>query len=459
MEKKQTEQILNSQRRFFEEGNTLDVNERLKALKRLYEHLRKRQADMEEALFEDLKKSAAESYMCEIGLSLSEISWLLKNTKKLSCEKRVKTPLAQYFAKSYTKASPYGAVLIMSPWNYPFLLSLEPLADAVAAGNTVVLKPSVYSPQSSRVLSEIIRDVFPKEWVCVIEGGRAENSALLELKWDLIFFTGSRGVGKTVLEAAAATLTPVVLELGGKSPCLVDETAKLPLAAKRIVWGKFLNCGQTCVAPDYILCSERVRDELVREIKKQITAQFGAEPLKNPDYGKIINKKHFDRILSLMDPEKLVCSAKADPQGLKIEPAIMVDVSWDDAVMREEIFGPVLPVLTYKELSQAAAAINSRPRPLALYIYSENKENIKYITERCSFGGGCVNDCVIHLATSNMPFGGVGESGMGSYHGVKGFETFSHTKSIVDKKTWFDMPLRYQPYKEKNVTLIKKFVK
>ena len=459
MNSEEIKKIRKKQKDFFKEGKTLDVKERLKALRRLYDVTEKRQDDIAAALFKDLGKSEAESYMCETGLSLSEISWLLKHTKKLAKEERVRTPLAQYFARSFKKPSPYGSVLIMSPWNYPVLLSLDPLADAVAAGNTVVLKPSAYSPESSKILSEIISEAFPEGWVYVIEGGREENSALLDEKWDMIFFTGSQAVGKTVLKKAAENLTPVTLELGGKSPCIVDETAKIPLAAKRIVWGKYLNCGQTCVAPDYILCKKEIKDELVSEVKKQIALQFGEKPLENPDYGKIINKKHFERICGLIDQEKLVFGGGSDAGSFKIEPTVLDNVIWDDAVMKEEIFGPVLPVMTYEDIKELPEVINSRPKPLALYIYSESKENINFITQRCSFGGGCVNDCVIHLATSKMPFGGVGESGMGCYHGKEGFKTFSHSKSIVDKKTWFDMPMRYQPFKSGNIKLIKKFVK
>lgn len=459
MNKTEIEKIISMQRGFFEAGNTLDVKNRLEALRRLYAAVKNKEADIAAALKADLGKSAAESYMCETGLVLSEISWLLKHTKKLAAPQKAKTPAAQYFAKSYMLPSPCGTVLIMSPWNYPFLLSLEPLADAVAAGCTVVLKPGAYSPESSRVLEEITEAAFPKQWVSVVRGGREENAALLDVKWDMIFFTGSSAAGRTVLRAAAENLTPAVLELGGKSPCIVDETAKIPLAAKRIVWGKFLNCGQTCVAPDYILCKEEIKPQLIEEIKKQIKLQFSDDPVNNPDYGKIINEKHFARIKSLIDEEKTVFGAESDAASLKIEPTVLDNITWDDAVMKEEIFGPVLPVMTYESLNDLPEMINRRPKPLALYIFSENKENIKYITSRCSFGGGCVNDCVIHLATSEMPFGGVAESGMGSYHGRKGFEAFTHTKSIVDKKTWFDMPMRYQPFKEGNVKLIKKFVK
>ena len=459
MTEAEIKQVLEEQKAFYRSGRTRDVNARLEMLKRLYKEMQNRQADISAALKKDLGKSEAESYMCEIGLTMSEISWLLKHTRRLSKEHRVRTPVTQYFSRSYQKPVPYGVALIMSPWNYPVLLSLDPLADAIAAGNTAVIKPSAYSPASSKILAEIISAVFPPGWVTVVTGGRAENTALLDQKWDRIFFTGSQNVGRLVMKKASENLTPVVLELGGKSPCIVDETAKIPLAAKRIVWGKFLNCGQTCVAPDYILCKPGIKDQLIAELKNQIRLQFGENPLKNEDYGKIINVKHFTRILDLIDKDKIVFGGKGDPATLKIEPTILDNVTWDDAVMQQEIFGPILPILTYNDMTELPDIVNHRPKPLALYIYSENKKNVKYITEYCQYGGGCVNDCIIHLATSSMPFGGVGESGMGAYHGKKGFESFSHYKSIVDKRTWFDMPMRYQPFKDFYNKLVRFFMK
>ena len=274
-----------------------------------------------------------------------------------------------------------------------------------------------------------------------------KNAALLEKKFDLVFFTGSQAVGKEVLRHTAETLTPAVLELGGKSPCIVDSSAKVELAAKRIVFGKFLNCGQTCVAPDYILCHDSIKDELLRELRKQIKKQYGENPLNNPDYGRIVNQKHFDRIKGLIDPEKTVIGGKWNEDALQIAPTVLNDVTWEDAVMKEEIFGPVLPILTYRDITEVYGMLSDRPKPLALYIFAEDKKIIRDVTQRCRYGGGCVNDCVIHLATSNMGFGGVGESGMGSYHGKTGFDAFSHTKSILDKNTWMDLPMRYQPYK------------
>jgi len=370
----------------------------------------------------------------------------------------VSTPLAQLAARSFVKPSPYGNVLIMSPWNYPLLLTLDPLADALAAGNTAVVKPSAYSPASGAVIGEILRECFPPEYVAVVTGGRQENAGLLDQRFDKIFFTGSQAVGREVLRRAAEHLTPAVLELGGKSPCIVDETAKLTLAARRIVFGKFLNCGQTCVAPDYILCQESVRDGLIDALRTEITAQFGPEPLKNPNYGKIINEKHFARVSGLIDPEKVACGGQTDPAALRIAPTVLKDVAWDDPVMGQEIFGPVLPVLTFRSAAELPALLAELPRPLAFYVFTEKKENARDLMTRCSFGGGCVNDAVIHLATSAMGFGGVGESGMGAYHGRAGFEAFSHCKSIVDKKTWLDLPMRYQPYTAARDRLIRLFV-
>ena len=440
-------EILDQQRSFFRTGKTLDVSFRLAHLKRLAAVIKAREADIADALQKDLGKSSYESYMCETGLVLSEISYMVRHTRRFAKEKRVRTPLAQFASRSYQKPSPYGTVLIMSPWNYPLLLTLDPLVDAVAAGNTAVVKPSAYSPETSRIVSEIIAECFPQEYVAVVTGGREENQALLSQKFDFVFFTGSKAVGHEVLRHTAETLTPAVLELGGKSPCIVDSSAKISLAAKRIVFGKFLNCGQTCVAPDYILCDRSIRDELISAIISEIQKQFGVSPLENPDYGKIISEKHFNRLVGLIDSKNVVFGGDVDAASCRISPTVLSDVSFSDAVMQEEIFGPLLPVLTYDSFSEVVPLLEGREKPLALYIFSEDKSHIREVTERLSFGGGCVNDVVIHLATSEMRFGGVGESGMGSYHGKTGFDTFSHTKSIVDKKTWMDLPMRYQPYK------------
>jgi aldehyde dehydrogenase (NAD+) len=452
--------ILESQREYFLSGATLPYSFRRKMLQKLYDGVIKYKEQVLEALKTDLGKSPTEGYMCEVGLALSEVSYMIRKTKKFAKEKRVHTPLAQFASRSYKKPTPYGNVLIMSPWNYPFLLTIDPLADAIAAGNTVVIKPSAYSPNTSAIVDKIIKECYEENFVAVVTGGRKENASLLSQKFDFIFFTGSQAVGREVLRNAAEHLTPAVLELGGKSPCIVDSSAKIKLAAKRIVFGKFVNCGQTCVAPDYILCDKAIKEELVKEIVEQIKLQYTINPLNNKDYGKIINEKHFDRILGLIDNSKVVFGGNSDKETLKIEPTVMDNVLETDAVMQEEIFGPVLPVLTYESIDEVIDNLANKDKPLALYLFSQDKETINKVTSRCRYGGGCINDTIIHIATTEMGFGGVGESGMGAYHGKAGFEAFSHYKSIVDKKTWLDLPMRYQPYKSKlNRFLIRLFLK
>ena len=452
------EEILISQRAFFKTGKTLSLDFRIEQLKKLYAAVKKYEAEIADALNEDLGKSTYESYMCETGLALSEISYMIKHTKRFSKEKRVKTPLAQFASRSYKKLSPYGNVLIMSPWNYPFMLTIDPLADAISAGNTAVVKPSAYSPATSRIVEKIVSECFEPEYVAVVTGGRAENTELLNQKFDMVFLTGSQNVGREVLRRTAENLTPAVLELGGKSPCIIDSSAKIRLAAKRIVFGKFLNCGQTCVAPDYILCDSSVKEELTASLIDEISKQFGERPLENPDYGHIISDKHFERLSGLIEPGKVLAGGETDSVRRKIEPTL-VSASFDDLVMQEEIFGPILPILTYDDFGDVISILSEKEKPLALYIFSENSAHINEVTERLSFGGGCVNDVVIHLATSEMGFGGVGESGMGCYHGKAGFDAFSHTKSIVDKKTWMDLPMRYQPYRGFYGKLLKIFLR
>ena len=459
MTREEIGRIVERQRAYYRTGATLPVEFRIEALKKLRRAIADREADIAAALKSDLGKSGAEGYMCETGLVISEINYLLKHIRAFAKEKTVVTPLVQFASRSYQKPSPYGVTLIMSPWNYPLLLTLDPLADALAAGNTAVIKPSAYSPATSALLQELLESVFPQEYVAVVTGGRAENACLLEEKFDYIFFTGSKAVGQTVLEKAARHLTPAALELGGKSPCIVHRSADLKLAARRIVFGKLLNCGQTCVAPDYILCDAAVKPQLVEYLKAEIRRQYGEDPLRNPNYGKIITQRHFERILGLIDPEKTVLGGNADAAAQKIAPTVMDNVTWQDAVMGEEIFGPVLPVLTFDSVEEVIETVNGRDKPLALYVFAEDKAVIRSITSRCAFGGGCVNDVIIHLATSNMGFGGVGESGMGAYHGKAGFDAFSHYKSIVDKKTWLDLPMRYQPYTKLNEALIRLFLR
>lgn len=443
------EQIIEKQKTYFLSGATLPVSFRILQLKKLYHAVKSHEKEICLALEKDLGKSNYEAFMCEVGLVLTEISYMIRHTKKFAKEKSVYTPLAQFASRSYKKPCPYGNVLIMSPWNYPFLLTIDPLTDAIAAGNTAVVKPSAYSPATSALIKEILEEIFSPEYISVVSGGRKENAELLNQKFDFVFFTGSQTVGKEVLRHTAEHLTPAVLELGGKSPCIVDNTAKIKLAAKRIVFGKYLNCGQTCVAPDYILCHASVKDILVKEILFQVKKQYGEAPLENCDYGKIINEKHFDRLCGLIDAGKTLIGGDTNRETLQIAPTVMDNVTWQDAVMQEEIFGPIMPILTFDNFEELYNKLGDAPKPLALYLFSEDKKRIKEVTERLRYGGGCINDTIIHLATSGMGFGGVGESGMGAYHGKAGFEAFSHAKSIVDKKTWMDLPMRYQPYTHK----------
>ena len=411
------------------------------------------------ALKKDLGKSNFESYMCETGLVLSEITHMLKNIRSYAKEQTVPTPLAQFHSRSFRKPSPYGVVLIMSPWNYPFLLTIEPLVDAIAAGNTVILKPSAYSPATSEVIRLLIHECFDEKYVATVTGGRAENTHLLSLHFDYIFFTGSQSVGKEVMRKASEHLTPVTLELGGKSPCIVDETANLKLAAKRLVFGKYLNSGQTCVAPDYLLIQETVKEEFLEYLKYWIDKVFSAEPMKNQDYPKIINEKHYERIMKLMEGEHIIKGGFGNKERLFIAPTVLDDITEKSPIMQEEIFGPVLPVLTYRDLKEAEDFIKKGEKPLALYLFTGRKQTEKRVLREVSFGGGCINDTIIHLATSRMGFGGVGASGMGSYHGKKSFDTFSHTKSIVKKYQGVDLPIRYQPYTNGKKKLLRLFLK
>lgn len=439
-------QIYQKQKEYFRSGVTLDVSWRSKQLQALYDLIVQKEKDITDALYKDLGKSAEESYMSEIGMVLSEITYMKKHLKRYSSRKYVSSPLAQFPSISYEQAVPYGNVLIMSPWNYPFLLTMDPLVCAIAAGNTAVVKPGPDSPHTNQVMKEIIRELFCEEYVCLVEGGIETADQLLNDPFDLIFFTGSTTTGRKVYEAAARHLTPVILELDGKSPCIVDETADIALAARRIVFGKYLNCGQTCVAPDYVLVQESVHDQLIAEMKKQIVAQYGNAPLSSSCYGKIINKRNFTRLQGLIDQEKTVHGGRMDTDSCRMEPIIMDQVSWSDRVMQEEIFGPILPVLTYSNFDEMISALQEKPNPLALYLFTSKKEQVRLVDQKLRYGGGCINDTIIHLASTSVGFGGTGESGIGRYHGKYGFEAFSHTKSIVDKKCWLDLPMRYAPY-------------
>ena len=450
--------LVQAQRSHFQTGAALGLTARRTALKRLGAAIRAHERDISAALMADLNKSSTEGYMCEVGLTLSELSFVEKRLARWMRDRNHLTPLAQFPARSFTVQEPYGVVLIMSPWNYPFLLTMEPLIGAIAAGNCCVVKPSAYSPATSAVIRDILSQCFPPEYVAVVEGGRAENQALLDQKFDYIFFTGGTAVGKEVMSKAAKHLTPVTLELGGKSPCIVDATARLELAAKRIVFGKLLNCGQTCVAPDYLLIDRQVKDRFLAHLRKQISLQYG-DALDNNGYVRMVNRKHFDRVLGLIDPSKVVLGGGSNPDALKIQPTVLDGVSPEDPVMGEEIFGPVLPVLPFDRVEEALEFVNARPRPLALYLFSREKRVQELFLRRASFGGGCINDTIIHLATSRMPFGGVGNSGMGGYHGRASFDTFSHRKSIVKKSPWIDLPVRYAPYTPVKNQLLRLFLR
>ena len=450
-------EIVESEKHFFRTGVTRGVDFRIDMLKKFRKAIIENDELISAALKADLNKQPFESYMCETGLLLEEINFHIKRLKKWSKTRRVKSGIGQLPGRSYVCPEPYGVVLIMAPWNYPVQLCLMPLVGAISAGNCAVVKPSAYAPESSRVISKLIESAFPTGFVTAVEGGRDANKALLDEPFDYIFFTGSVAVGKTVMETAAKRLTPVTLELGGKSPIIVDETANLPLAARRIAFGKVLNAGQTCVAPDYLMIEKSVEAPFIEEYKKALASFFPDGDMSG--MVRIINDKHFERVCNILDNSgNVVIGGARDAETRFIEPAVLTDVPIDSPAMQQEIFGPVLPVLPYEKLDDCIDFIRSRPKPLALYIFSENKMNQEKVLNSCSFGGGCINDTVIHLASSHMSFGGVGESGMGSYHGRKSFDTFTHYRSVL-KQGKLDVKLRYFPYKSGKEKIIRMILK
>jgi aldehyde dehydrogenase (NAD+) len=451
-------EILQRQRAFFDSGKTRDPFFRKKQLQLLKRAIKLNEQAINKALRLDLNKAPLEAYTTEVGFLLQELGYMINNVLRLAAPKRVLAPLIHFPSTTVIYKEPYGSVLIISPWNYPLQLSFAPLIGAIAAGNCAVIKTSQYAPNCSKIIAKIVKETFDPDYVTVIEGEAGASEALLEEKFDYIFFTGSVEVGKSVMAAAAKNLTPVTLELGGKSPCIVTDTASLKLAAKRIVWGKFLNAGQTCIAPDYILVSEKVKDAFVNELKKFIAKQFTADPLTFSDYPKIINEKHFNRLLKLIEGESVIHGGGFNKDKLSIEPTLLDEPAEDSPVMSGEIFGPILPIISYTTLESAAAYIKKRPKPLALYCFSESRTEQKYFIDNVSFGGGTINDTVIHISTSNAGFGGVGDSGMGQYHGKASFDTFSHSKTIMQKGNWLDFPYRYHPCKKHNLDVVKFFM-
>lgn len=444
--------------KYFQSGATKETLFRLAQLATLKQAIKEHEDEILEALRKDLNKPYFEAYATEISMVYEELKYLMNNLSRWAKPKKVKTPITQFPASSYIHPEPYGVVLIMSPWNYPFQLSMIPLIGAIAAGNCAIVKPSGYSRNTSEVIAKIIEKCFEKNYVAVVLGGREANKNILGEKFDYIFFTGSVSVGKIVMESASKYLTPVTLELGGKSPCIVDKQVNIDLAARRIVWGKFLNAGQTCVAPDYILVDESIKNELIKRMSDYITKFYGEHPEESAQFTRIINEKHFKRLNLLMQSGRIIVGGAANEAELQIAPTIIDEVIWKDPIMQEEIFGPLLPILTYEKIDEVIPIVNAHPKPLALYLFSSNKENQKKILSSISFGGGCINDVVVHLATSFMPFGGVGESGMGRYHGKDSFDTFSHMKSVMNRSTLTDIELRYPPYKDK-IKILKKILR
>lgn len=451
------QEIVQKQRATFQTGVTRPAAFRLDALKKLRAAVLRYEPKLNEALRADLNKPASEAYFTETGIVLEEIRFHIRRLRRWMRARTVPTPLAQFCSTSFRSPEPYGDVLIMAPWNYPVQLCLVPLVGAISAGNCAVVKPSAYAPATSRLLAQMLSEIFPSEYVAVVEGGREQNAALLNEPFDFIFFTGSTEVGKLVMEKAARHLTPVLLELGGKSPVIVDETADVSTAARRIVFGKLLNAGQTCVAPDYVLVQENVRSAFLEACRKALAEFLPDGDLS--DFPRIVNEKHFRRLVRLLDSGRVVAGGGYDERTLQIQPTLLDDVSPASTVMQEEIFGPILPVLPYSELDDCIRFVQERPKPLALYLFTQDRKTERRVLRDCSFGGGCVNDTIIHLASTHLPFGGVGASGMGSYHGKKSFEAFSHERSVVRKRIHPDLPMRYRPYTEKKDRLIRLFLR
>ncbi|UFT99986.1 aldehyde dehydrogenase [Radiobacillus kanasensis] len=448
---------VDTQKAFFRTGTTLEYAYRMKALKALKDAIKLNEQAIIDALHHDLNKSPFEAYSSEIGILLEEIRFIMKHLKTWIKPKKVKTPLTHIGSKSYMHPSPYGVSLIIAPWNYPFQLAIAPLIGAIAAGNCAVVKPSELTLKTSEVIQRIIEEIFPDSYITVLQGDAEVSKQLLQQKFDYIFFTGSVSVGKIIMEAAAKQLTPITLELGGKSPCIIHEDAHLKLAAKRVAWGKFVNAGQTCIAPDYVYVHHTIKNAFLQELENAIVHLY-KDALETDRFTKIVSKRHFNRLVAFLEDGNKKLGGEHDEQQRIIEPTILTDINWNHPIMHEEIFGPILPILEYNDLEEVHQGIEHSPNPLALYLFTENSHVEKDILERVSFGGGCVNDTIYHFASPYLPFGGIGSSGTGSYHGKASFETFSHKKSILKQTTSFDIPFRY-PNTKHGLKLLKRFLK
>lgn len=447
--------VVEEQRKFAAGGKAKTIDFRKQQLQKLKTILKQNEQLLSEALYADIKKSQFETYLTELAIIYHELDKAIKYVHKWAKPKATRTELVNQPGKSFILPEPYGTTLIIGAWNYPYQLTLVPLIAAMAAGNTSIIKPSELPQNTSSALAKIINQNFDPAYLYVVEGGVDVTQELLSMRFDKLFFTGSTTVGKIVAKAAAEHLTPITLELGGKSPCLVFADADLKISAQRIIWGKFLNAGQTCIAPDYLLVEEKIYQPLLTELKNQISKIIGPNPLESDSYVRIIDQKHVQRLKKLIDPQKLFTGGQVIDTENYIEPTILKDVSFADEIMKEEIFGPILPVIPFTELEPVLQEIKSRPRPLSLYVFGKDSKLQTRIVNEVSFGGGCINDVIMHICDSHLPFGGVGESGMGSYHGEAGFKTFSHFKSILKKTFWFELPIKYMPYTQLKLKIIR----
>ena len=455
----QAENLLRKQKNYFKIGQTRDYLFRMRQLIKLYASILKYESRINEALYQDLGKCPAESYSSEVGFILNSLSHTMRHLKKWMRLKKKKSPPYLFYSKSRVLKEPYGSVCIIGPFNYPFQLVMEPLIGALAAGNCAVLSPSELAPCVSRVIKQLIRETFPSEYVSCVDGGIRNNSILLHAGFDYLFFTGSISVGKIVMEAASRTLTPVTLELGGKSPVIIDKDARLKSACRRILWGKLMNAGQTCVAPDYVFVAKDRMEEFLEELKNTLSRFYGTDCFSNPDYGRIVNSRHMERLCTILEKDKdaLVFGGRYNKEQRYIEPAILCPKSLNAACMQEEVFGPLLPVFPYSDLKEVIHYINSHPKPLALYVFSENRTVIREILQQTSSGGVSVNDTISHMIHPDLPFGGVGASGMGAYHGEYSFQTFSHMKSVLIRSSFLGIPITYPPYTERKLALVRRF--